>query len=181
MFEKKSTKQENSSQNIKSNKERQEDNWITVHLGLWNLFSVHNLAVCCQCCFWVHRNVGENKDHFQNSSPSRQDCFNCQVAMTYSVELFICIVVGLVLGHAIFNSSMHLFNRKLENRSRLLCPRQALRWERAWILAAPRKPSRPVRSKRGTSTCRSYNYCYTSPVQHTCQMLDQVQRHFPTF
>ena len=29
--------------------------------------------------------------------------------MTYSVELFICIVVGLVLGHAIFNSSMYLW------------------------------------------------------------------------
>merc|ERR1711970_1287058 len=26
------------------------------------------------------------------------------VAMTYSVELFICMVVGLVVGHAIFNT-----------------------------------------------------------------------------
>jgi hypothetical protein len=26
------------------------------------------------------------------------------VAMTYSVELFICVVVGLILGHALFNS-----------------------------------------------------------------------------
>merc|ERR1719483_310147 len=26
------------------------------------------------------------------------------VAMTYSMELFICMVVGLVLGHAIFNT-----------------------------------------------------------------------------
>merc|ERR1712038_563763 len=43
VFEKKSTKQENSSQVIKSNKE-----------------SVHNLAVWCQCCFWIHRNVGGN-------------------------------------------------------------------------------------------------------------------------
>ena len=29
---------------------------------------------------------------------------NWQVAMTYSVELFICMVVGLVAGHAFFNS-----------------------------------------------------------------------------
>jgi len=27
------------------------------------------------------------------------------VAMTYSIELFICMVVGLVLGHAIFNTT----------------------------------------------------------------------------
>ena len=81
----------------------------TVHLWLWNIFSVHNLAVWCQCCFWIHCNVGENKDNVWNSSQSHQDCFNCQVAMTYSVELFICIVVGLVLGHAIFNSSMYLW------------------------------------------------------------------------
>ena len=27
-----------------------------------------------------------------------------QVAMTYSVELFICMVLGLVMGHAIFNT-----------------------------------------------------------------------------
>jgi len=26
------------------------------------------------------------------------------VAMTYSVELFICMVLGLVMGHAIFNT-----------------------------------------------------------------------------
>jgi len=26
------------------------------------------------------------------------------VAMTYSVELFICMVIGLVLGHAVFNT-----------------------------------------------------------------------------
>ena len=26
------------------------------------------------------------------------------VAMTYSVELFICMVIGLVMGHAIFNT-----------------------------------------------------------------------------
>jgi hypothetical protein len=30
--------------------------------------------------------------------------FAMLVAMTYSVELFICMVIGLVLGHAIFNS-----------------------------------------------------------------------------
>ena len=28
-----------------------------------------------------------------------------QVAMTYSVELFLCMVVGLVAGHAIFNTA----------------------------------------------------------------------------
>jgi hypothetical protein len=28
------------------------------------------------------------------------------VAMTYSVELFLCVVAGLILGHAIFNSHM---------------------------------------------------------------------------
>ena len=27
-----------------------------------------------------------------------------QVAMTYSVELFICMIIGLVMGHAIFNT-----------------------------------------------------------------------------
>ena len=30
------------------------------------------------------------------------------VAMTYSVELFICMVIGLVLGHAIFNTGKTL-------------------------------------------------------------------------
>ena len=44
------------------------------------------------------------------------------VAMTYSVELFICIIVGLVLGHALFNSgqisqapSVLEINNSLEN------------------------------------------------------------------
>ena len=27
-----------------------------------------------------------------------------KVAMTYSVELFICMIIGLVLGHGIFNT-----------------------------------------------------------------------------
>ena len=30
--------------------------------------------------------------------------FAMLVAMTYSVELFTCMIVGLVLGHALFNS-----------------------------------------------------------------------------
>ena len=30
--------------------------------------------------------------------------FAMLVAMTYSVELFSCMIVGLVLGHALFNS-----------------------------------------------------------------------------
>ena len=29
---------------------------------------------------------------------------NFQVAMTYSVELFLCMLVGLVAGHVFFNS-----------------------------------------------------------------------------
>ena len=32
-----------------------------------------------------------------------------QVAMTYSVELFICMIIGLVLGHAIFNTGDEFF------------------------------------------------------------------------
>jgi hypothetical protein len=31
--------------------------------------------------------------------------FYFQVAMTYCVELFLCMVLGLAIGHAIFNSS----------------------------------------------------------------------------
>ena len=31
-----------------------------------------------------------------------------QVAMTYSVELFICMIIGLVMGHAIFNTGEHI-------------------------------------------------------------------------
>ena len=30
--------------------------------------------------------------------------FAMLVAMTYSVELFICMIIGLVLGHGIFNT-----------------------------------------------------------------------------
>ena len=40
------------------------------------------------------------KNWFGNVSPT-----NLQVAMTYSVELFLCMVLGLAIGHAIFNSS----------------------------------------------------------------------------
>ena len=29
--------------------------------------------------------------------------------MTYSVELFICMILGLVLGHAIFNTGFKCF------------------------------------------------------------------------
>ena len=32
----------------------------------------------------------------------------CQVAMTYSVELFLCLLVGMVLGHALLNSGFVL-------------------------------------------------------------------------
>ena len=35
---------------------------------------------------------------------------DCQVAMTYSVELFICMILGLVLGHAIFNTGDKTIN-----------------------------------------------------------------------
>ena len=33
--------------------------------------------------------------------------FAMLVAMTYSVELFSCMIIGLVLGHALFNSGQY--------------------------------------------------------------------------
>ena len=47
-----------------------------------------------------------------------------QVAMTYSVELFICMIMGLVLGHGAFNSGQpkntEIYNRRLKTRLQVL-------------------------------------------------------------
>ena len=42
--------------------------------------------------------------HSLDGDKWRATNFISQVAMTYSVELFICMVIGLVAGHAFFNS-----------------------------------------------------------------------------
>ena len=61
-----------------------------------------------------------------------------KVAMTYSGELFMCMVMGLLLGHGIFNTS----------KIKIICsvypssPLQELRWLRVLTLAAPRKQLR---------------------------------------
>ena len=39
-----------------------------------------------------------------------------QVAMTYSVELFLCMVLGLALGHAVFNSSSPVSSLEKDGR-----------------------------------------------------------------
>ena len=51
--------------------------------------------------------------------------------MTYSVELFICMVMGLVVGHAIFNTGEDLYYLIVF----ILFDIQTLQWERVWTLA----------------------------------------------
>ena len=51
--------------------------------------------------------------------------------MTYSVELFICMVVGLVVGHAIFNTGEDLHCLIVF----IIFDIQRLQWGRVWILA----------------------------------------------
>ena len=49
--------------------------------------------------------VGIPKEYEPQASHSYAT--SLQVAMTYSVELFICMVAGLLVGHAIFNSGWY--------------------------------------------------------------------------
>ena len=51
--------------------------------------------------------------------------------MTYSVELFICMVMGLVVGHAIFNTGEDLYCLIVF----IIFDIQRLQWERVWTLA----------------------------------------------
>ena len=51
--------------------------------------------------------------------------------MTYSVELFICMVMGLVVGHAIFNTGQDLYYFIVFTIFHI----QRLQWEKVWTLA----------------------------------------------
>ena len=51
--------------------------------------------------------------------------------MTYSVELFICMVMGLVVGHAIFNTGQDLYCFIVFTIFHI----QRLQWEKVWTLA----------------------------------------------
>ena len=52
--------------------------------------------------------------------------------MTYSVELFICMVMGLVVGHAIFNTGQDLYYCFIVFT---IFHIQRLQWEKVWTLA----------------------------------------------
>ena len=72
---------------------------------------------------------------------------NSQVAMTYSMELFLCMVVGLVAGHAFFNSGhCHRFDQHHHKENML----QKLLSVRAWIPVAllRQSPTRVTRRER---------------------------------
>ena len=59
--------------------------------------------------------------------------------MTYSVELFICMILGLVIGHGIFNTGMYLHSISIiqEYQPTYFLTRSCSRRERGPLLCIP--------------------------------------------
>ena len=82
-----------------------------------------------------------------------------QVAMTYSVELFICMVMGLVVGHAIFNTGQDLYYCFIVFT---IFHIQRLQWEKVWILAVLLRQLviQMMPNIRRLKTCNNYPFNY---------------------
>ena len=77
--------------------------------------------------------------------------FAMLVAMTYSVELFTCMIVGLVLGHALFNSGQQTWSSPQSPLRNNYLQMRLL--GKVWTRAAPLRPSRPAR-RRSRTRCK---------------------------